>query len=234
MNLPPLNELYGQRSSFAPVMGMTQAYNYPPPPQLSTPYFNVPRSEQNQFLPLTSISQTLPTLNGPPSPQNRPHCEKCKGQKYGFTAYFHNTKIFHEPPHELLPWVERSYFLKNRLQSLLVTYTVQEFDPAYLRDIEIEVNNWRLQVEALVHEVGTWGNGSERVVTAVGEVHQWTKGMVKQLWDHVVGNQRLLMPKGRAKELVLEFRKGWERVWIGSAEHRRQFLLSQTCMPSFS
>jgi len=233
MNLPSLNELYGGIPYSTPGVGMSQAYTYPPPPHLSTQYFNNPRPEQNQFLPLTSISQTLPTLDGLPSPQSRPHCEKCKGQKYGFTAYFHNMKIFPEPPHELLPWVERSYHLKNRLQSLLVTYTVQDFDPAYLRDIEIEVNNWRLQVEVLVHEVGSWGNGSELVVSAIAEVHQWTKVMVKQLWDHVVGNQRLPMPKGRAKKLVLEFRKGWERVWVESAEHRRQFMVSQGGVPGF-
>jgi hypothetical protein len=96
------------------------------------------------------------------------------------------------------------------------------------------INGFRLQVEGLAHEVGSWGSGSESVVSAVTEVHQWSKGMVKQLWDHVVGIQRLQMPKGRAKELVLEFRKGWERVWIESAEHRRQFMMSQGYLSGFS
>src|ERR1700692_3638771 len=162
MNLPPLNELCKQDPFISPV-GMRHTYHYPPPPQLNTPYLDVPRSAQNDFPPLTSISSTLPSLDGPPLPEDRPQCAQCKGQKYGFTAYFHNTKIFPEPPHELLPWVERSYLLKNRLQSLLVTYTVHEFDPTYLHDIEIVINSFRLQVEALAHEVGSWGSGSERV-----------------------------------------------------------------------
>jgi hypothetical protein len=233
MNLPPLNELRKQDAFTSPV-GIHHTYHYPPPPQLNTPYLDVPRSAQNDFPPLTSISSTLPSLDGPPLPEGRPQCAECKGQKYGFTAYFHNTNIFPEPPHELLPWVERSYLLKNRLQSLLVTYTVHEFDPTYLHDIEIVINSFRLQVEGLAHEVGSWGSESERVVSAVTEVHQWSKGMVKQLWDHVVGIQRLPMPKGRAKELVLEFRKGWERVWIESAEHRRQFMMSQGYLSGFS
>lgn len=230
MNLPPLNDLYSQHP-FASSMGMHRAYNYPPPPpHLNSPYLDVPESEQNDFPPLSSMSTTLPSLERPPPPQIRPQCEQCKGQKYGFTAYFHNTKIFPEPPHELLPWVERSYHLKNRLQSLLISYTIQQFDPTYLHDIEIEINNWRLQVEGLAHEVGNWGSGSELVVNAVTEVFHWTKGIVKQLWNHVVGNQVLPMPKGRVKELVLEFRKRWERVWVESAEHRRHFMISQGCM----
>jgi hypothetical protein len=233
MNLPPLNELYKQHP-FTSSVGMHNKYNYSPLSQLNTPHLDVPRSAQNDFPQLRSISSTLPTLVGSPPPEGRPQCAHCKGQKYGFTAYFHNTKIFPEPPHALLPWVERSYLLKNRLQSLLLTYTVQEFDTAYLHDIENEINNFRLRVEGLVHEVSSWGSGSERVVKAVVEVHQWAEEMVKQLWDHVVGNQRLPMPTGRAKELVLEFRKGWERVWIGSAEHHQQFLTSQGCVAGFS
>ena len=227
MDLPPLNELYSQRPFSAP-MAMHRAYNYPPPPPpLDTPQFEVIRHQQNEFPPLTSISSTLPSLDGPSPPQSRPQCPQCKGQKYGFEAYFHNINIFPEPPHALLPWVERSYILKNRLQSLLVSYTVQQFERAYLQDIEIDINNWRLQVEAFAHEVASWGSGSERVVNAVKEVHQWSKTMVKQLWDHVVGNQMLPMPKGRVKEKLLEFRKGWEKVWVTSAEHQRQFMVSQ-------
>lgn len=225
MNLPSLNELYSQRP-FSTYMAMHRAYNYPPP-QLNTPQFEVPQHQQNEFPPLTSISSTLPSLDGPSPPQSRQQCPQCKGQKYGFEAYFHNINIFPEPPHALLPWVERSYLLKNRLQSLLVSYTVQQFERAYLQDIEIDINNWRLQVEAFAHEVASWGSGSERVVNAVKEVHQWSKTMVKQLWDHVVGNQMLPMPKGRVKEMLLEFRKGWEKVWVASAEHQRQFMASQ-------
>ncbi|PMD27840.1 hypothetical protein NA56DRAFT_653660 [Hyaloscypha hepaticicola] len=225
MNLPSLNELYNQRP-FSTYMAMHRAYNYPPP-QLNTPQFEVLQHQQNEFPPLTSISSTLPSLDGPSPPQSRQQCPQCKGQKYGFEAYFHNINIFPEPPHALLPWVERSYLLKNRLQSLLVSYTVQKFERAYLQDIEIDINNWRLQVEAFAHEVASWRSGSERVVNAVKEVHQWSKTMVKQLWDHVVGNQMLPMPKGRVKEMLLEFRKGWEKVWVASVEHQRQFMASQ-------
>ena len=225
MNLPPLNELYNQRPFSAP-RAMHRAYNYPPPPQLNTPQFEVPQHQQNVFPPLTSISSALPRLDSPSPPQSRQQCPQCKGQKYGFEAYFHNINIFPEPPHALLPWVERSYLLKNRLQSLLVSYTVQQFERAYLQDIEIDINNWRLQVEAFAYEVASWGSGSERVVNAVKEVHQWSKTIVKRLWDHVVGNQMLPMPKGRGKEMLLEFRKGWEKVWVASAEHQRQFMVS--------
>src|ERR1700743_2841728 len=33
-------------------------------------------------------------------------CPLCKGKKYGFSAYFHNLKIFPEPPHAILSLVE--------------------------------------------------------------------------------------------------------------------------------
>jgi hypothetical protein len=232
MNLPLLNELYSQRPFSSP-MAMHHAYNYPPPPRLSASYIDLARPEQNGFPSLTLISSTLPNLDESPLPQTRPQCAQCKGQKYGFTAYFHNSKVFSKPPHALLPWVERSYLVKNRLQSLLVTYAVQQFEPAYIRDIEVDISNWRLQVESLAHEVGSWGSGSELVVNAVTEIHQWSKDMVKQLWDHVVGIQMLPMPKGRVKELVLEFRRGWECVWVESAKHQRQFAESQGFATSF-
>lgn len=228
MNRVPFNELYSEPPFTSP-RNMHHAYSYPPPP-----YFDVPRFEQGCFPPPTSISSTLQNLDGYLPPSSRPQCAQCKGHKYNFTAYFHNKAIFPEPPHELIPWIQQSYLLKNRLQSLLITYFAQEVDPTLSQEIEIGINNWRLQVEALTQEVGTWGGGSEAVVSNVSGVHQWTMNMVKQLRNHVGGRQKLPLPKGRVKELVLEFRKGWERAWIASAEYQRGLMVPHGCSVGYS
>jgi hypothetical protein len=222
MNLPSLNKLY-IHDPFASVIGTIHPHDYLAQTNLNQPYLKAPPSEENHFPPLTSISSKFPNLEGVPSSPTQTACVQCKGHKFNFTAYFHNTKIFAEPPHHLLPWVERSYLLKNRLQSLLVTYALQVVDPSHFQDIEVEINTWGLQVDSLAHEVAGCGGGSGRVVSTVTEVHQWTKAIMKQLWEHVQGTQVLPMPKGRVKELVFECRKGWERVWIACAEQRHPF-----------
>jgi hypothetical protein len=220
MNLPPLNELYNQ-DPFASSVRTYTSHGLPLQGNSNQQYLDIPRSEENDFPPLTSISSTLPSLDAHSPLQSQPACIHCKGQKYSFTAYFHNAKIFPEPPHEVLHWVERSYILKNRLQSLLVTYALHTVEIDHIRDIEVEINNWAMRVDALAHEVGSCGSGSERILSALTEVHRWMKGMIEQLWKHVRGAQTLPMPKGRLKEVVLEFRKAWERVWIACAEHLR-------------
>jgi hypothetical protein len=218
MNLPPLSELYSH-GTFLGTAGTTHLNHLPVQTNQNRPYPNFPRTEENEFPPLTSISSTLPSFDVPLSPQNLPVCEQCKGQKYNFTAYFHNTKIFAEPPHHLLNCVERSYILKNQLQSLLVTYALQEVDPDHIQDIEVEINTWGTQVDSLAHEVASFWSRIDPVLNVVTEVHRWTKAMMKQIWEHVQGTQMLPMPKGRVKELVLAFRKGWEGVWIACAAH---------------
>lgn len=219
MDLPPLNELYNG-DSFTSPLKLHQTHTFSFQPNVDQSYLHVPRSDDNDFPPLASISSPLPSLDVHPSRQNHLMCAQCKGQKYSFTPYFHNTKIFPKPPHELLHWVERSYVLKNRLQSLLVTYAVHEVELDHVPSIGEEVNTWCTQVDSLAQEVWNFPSGSELVANLVRAVHEWTKAMMTQFWEHVRGIQMLPMPKGRVKELVLEFRKLWERVWIACAEQQ--------------
>lgn len=79
-------------------------------------------------------------------------CPRCKGQKYGFTAYFHNTRIFPEPPHELLRLIEKSYFLRDRLKSFLVTYTMRQVDSEQVVGIEDKINKWQQEIIVLMKE----------------------------------------------------------------------------------
>jgi len=110
---------------------------------------------------------------------------------------------------------------------MLVTYAVHEVELDHVPSIEEEVNTWGTQVDSLAQEIWNFPNGSELVVNLVRVVHEWTKVMMTQLWEHVRGIQMLPMPKGRVKQLVLEFRKLWERVWIACAEQQGQVLLAQ-------
>jgi hypothetical protein len=141
-------------------------------------------------------------------------CPQCKGQKYSFTAYFHNTAIFSLPPHELLAFADYAYILKDRLKSLLITYAMHETDDGCLPRIEMDIKMWGQQVESLARDVEEFATGFEQVGIEVQGVVEWTQGMMRRLWEHVLGVRILEVPKGRTKELVLEFRKGWERVWL--------------------
>jgi hypothetical protein len=142
-----------------------------------------------------------------------PICPLCKGQKYGFTAYFHNPKIFSEPPHELLPLIEKSYALKNRLKSLLVTYIMRDLEDGGVQDAEKEVLAWSQMVDELLCEVVASAPGFGLEMRPLEEVRVWTKEMVKQVRESICGRQKLEMPKGRLVVLLLEFRKLWESVW---------------------
>jgi hypothetical protein len=137
----------------------------------------------------------------------------CKGQKYGFTAYFHNPKIFPEPPHELLPLIEQSYVLKNRLKSLLVTYIMRGLEPGGVQEAENEATVWTQLVEDLLSEVVASAAGFELDLRTLEEVRKWTRELTRQIRDSLVGRQKLEMPKGRLLVLLLEFRKLWEGVW---------------------
>jgi hypothetical protein len=137
----------------------------------------------------------------------------CKGQKYGFTAYFHNPKIFPEPPHELLPLIEESYVLKNRLESLLVTYIMRGLEPGGVQEAKNEASVWSQLVKDLLSEVVASAVGFELDLRPLEEVRKWTREMTRQIRDSLVGRQKLEMPKGRLLILLLEYRKLWEGVW---------------------
>ncbi|KAF8853151.1 hypothetical protein BDZ45DRAFT_564576, partial [Acephala macrosclerotiorum] len=136
----------------------------------------------------------------------KPSCTYCKGRRYDYTAYFHNTNVFAEPPHELLTLVEESYVQKNRLQSLLINYVLRAIQQEDIEQIQKDLEAWEIQVHNLV---ATIGDGD-----ALASLRSRTSRMKTQIWEHVVGMQKMEMWPGRSKELVSEFRKLWETVWV--------------------
>ena len=181
---------------------------YPLPHSIPQPYSKVETPPSHTFT--SPISNAFTGLSF-----REPLCPICKGQLYNFTAYFHNHKVFPSPPHELLSLIEKSYILKNRLQSLLVTYVTHDFDRTYLKDVKGEIYSWNEEVEGLVNEVLSSFAGYQAHSWPLGDVRYWTKWTMTQLAEHVDGIKRMEMPKGRLKALLLEFRKIWERVWVG-------------------
>lgn len=156
-----------------------------------------------------------------------PPCPLCKGQKYGFTAYFHNPNIFPEPPHDLLPFVEKSYILKNRLKSLLVTYIMRELELDGLHEAEKEVLLWRQLVEGLLSDVASSATGFELSLRPMEEVRKWTEEMTRQIRESIERGQKLEIRKGTLITLLLEFRKLWEGVWKGYLLDRMRNSASQ-------
>ncbi|KAG9247205.1 hypothetical protein BJ878DRAFT_398564, partial [Calycina marina] len=145
-------------------------------------------------------------------------CLQCKGQRYGFTNYFHNPKIFPEAPHHLLHLVEQSYFLRDRLKSLLVSYAMRDLEVEYLQSIESEVQAWAHGVAVFSNHVLCSATLFELRMRPLVELKRWTEEMRKQLLEHVRGQKRLEMPKGRLQVLLGEFRRAWELVWVGYLE----------------
>ncbi|ESZ96642.1 hypothetical protein SBOR_3009 [Sclerotinia borealis F-4128] len=158
----------------------------------------------------SSASDALP----PPSPVRAPLCPQCKGHKYGFTPYFHNTKIFPEPPHELLILVEQSYFLRNRLKSLLINYVTRRVDNDRLEVITNEIVEWKSRVECLAREVLISSMGFELNTKGLESVKEWAADLVRRLSNHVHGIERMELRKEDQKELLIEFKKLWEVVWM--------------------
>ncbi|KAE8441715.1 hypothetical protein EG329_004544 [Mollisiaceae sp. DMI_Dod_QoI] len=173
----------------------------PAPPAYCLP---TPEMQDSQPLHVTSISPTITdsakTLLAPKS------CLYCRGRRYDYTAYFHNTKVFAEPPHELLTLVEESYVQKNRLQSLLINYALRDIQEDNIEQIQKELTTWEAQVHNLATAVGD--------TDALLHLRSWASKMMQQLWEHVSGLQKMEMPPGRSKEFVSEFRKLWEAVWV--------------------
>lgn len=183
----------------------------PPPPRYPTPpesnYFISPQpSFYDAASPCTPEAFPIST----PIP---PLCIQCKGNKYGFTAYFHNLKIFPEPPHHLLHLVEQSYFLRDRLKSLLVTYAMRPLETDQTQGIEDEIQAWSREVVCFSNHVLCSATMFELRVRPLDEVKRWTFEMSKQLADHIRGDKKLEMPKGRLQVLLVEFRRAFELVW---------------------
>src|SRR5271168_4302051 len=132
-----------------------------PTPQSGPPSETPP--DPNSPTPLASELTTLSLI--------APRCPLCKGEKYGFTAYFHNANIFSEPPHDLIRMVEKSYVLRNRLKSVLITYAMHDVEQDRVEIIMEEIDNWGQQVGCLIDEVVASAAGFELGQQAVEVVH---------------------------------------------------------------
>ncbi|KAH7418083.1 hypothetical protein BKA64DRAFT_187773 [Cadophora sp. MPI-SDFR-AT-0126] len=149
-----------------------------------------------------------------------PKCPQCKGKSFDFTAYFHNPRIFASPPHELLDLVERSYILKNRLHSILVTYILHDLrDDHMMQDVRSDIHDWVRQVTNLAAEARKDLGKADGVEDGLAGVKAWTEGTANQLGEHLelFKGQKMEVPKGWKKEVLSEFRKQWEKVWIACA-----------------
>lgn len=179
--------------------------------------FNHPSSLQPQ--------EVLPEQNSPQLSSEltvlslkAPSCPQCQGQKYDFTAYFHSLKFFPSPPHSLRLFVEKAYILKNKLQSLLITYCMRAVEAENLPNIESEIQSWVMQVGELAKDVLERDHSMWQLVE---QAQTWTMEMARMLWDHVRGADRLVnegMGKRRMRELVSGFRKVWEEVWVALSQ----------------
>jgi len=213
--LPSHSRLFGDYQ----IGGNSRARAFEPVPESP---FTVPLNFSNHGLPSSSQdSSTSPPVNELASFSLRPpKCPQCKGKRFDFTAYFHNPKFFHSPPHELLDLVERSYILKNRLQSILVTYIVN--DPRgdhMMQDVRADILDWVCHVANLSAEVSQSLGHADGVEVALAGVKLWTEGMANRLGEHLerCNGQKMEVPKGWRKEVLSDSRKQWEKVWIACA-----------------
>ena len=170
----------------------------------------------------TPLASELATLSFKQQP-----CPLCKGQKYGFTAYFHNTKVFSKPPHELLAMVEKSYLLKNRLKSLLVTYGMREVEQYQLQEVEGDIAAWSQQVHDLISEVISSAVEFALDLQWLEKVQTWTKDVTKQLREKIWLEDEMEMPNGSLDEVLQGFRKAWEGVWKGYMNDRTRISITE-------
>lgn len=214
-----------------PVFQDLQSFNFPPTP-LSPPS---PPTSPTSFV--TQLDEENLPVIGPcqiVSPSSEPVtlslradlCQLCKGKKYGFTSYFHNTKIFFEPPHEILPVVEESYVLRDRLKSLLVTYAMREVEDDQAQNIETQILNWGYSVGMLADEVvaSACNAGFALGLDRLDNVRKWRDIIVEEARYYASRNAAVKMPSGRLAALMLEYRKVWEAVWIGYLQDRKATL----------
>lgn len=150
-------------------------------------------------------------------------CPSCKGKKYGFTAYFHNTKIFSEPPHEILSVVEESYILRDNLKSLWVTYAMRELGEDEFEGTRAQIARWQFRVGILIDEVVALAcnAGFSLNPDGIEEVRKWKDTVADELRYYVSEKLKTQMPSGRLAVLMLEYRKVWEAVWIGYLQDRK-------------
>lgn len=150
-------------------------------------------------------------------------CHFCKGKKYGFTAYFHNHAIFPEPPHDILHLVEESYVLRDRLKSLLITYTMRRVEYEEVETVMGHIHTWDFAVGALTDEVMSSASNSGFVLhlAPLDDVRKWKDAIVNELRYYVSGQTQIKLPKERLTTLMFEYRKVWEATWIGYMHDRR-------------
>lgn len=197
----------------------------PPPPY--SPYVTSPPPDQQQQvhrqLSLASLSPPLSEIassSGSQLPQNQKQsCPSCRGNRYDYTSYFHNSRIFSSPPHQLLPFIEESYVLKNLLQSLLFNYVVRSERDESSEMVKLSLEAWNAKVEGLLIRVraelvGRATNGMAEVEEAMSKLRAGVQNIVTLIWLHISGERRMDMSPARMKEVVCEFRKLWEAVWV--------------------
>ncbi|KUJ23445.1 uncharacterized protein LY89DRAFT_755348 [Mollisia scopiformis] len=182
--------------------------------------FYTPKTENNVAQPLDVVSLSSPIAEIAATALNPQSCMYCRGKRYDYTAYFHNTNIFSEPPHELLKLVEESYLQKNRLQSLLINYALREIPQDSMEQARKGMEAWETEVNNLTMTIGS--------NEALEQLRSWSSDMMRQLWQHVLGVQKMKMPPGRTKELTSQFRKLWEVVWIRCVSMKCSILQEET------
>jgi len=147
-------------------------------------------------------------------PLSHEKCPQCKGKTYSFTSYFHNPKVFKHPPHELLTFIETSYALKDRLHSLLSNFVSRQVDCEDIAEAEFLVNNWETDVFQLAKAVEEYSKECGHVKDFLEEAMNWSKELGRQIVGNLQGNRGPETPNGGLKEVLSEFRKKWERVWV--------------------
>ncbi|CZR51605.1 uncharacterized protein PAC_01482 [Phialocephala subalpina] len=204
MATPATTFLYGHDLFSNFQLGLSRPTCTDEPTQAPPTYYTAPL-EQHYYQEL-DVAKPSPPINelAATSLTTKPSCAHCKGRR-DYTAYFHNSKIFAEPPHELLKLVE-AYVQKNRLESLLINYVLRAIEQDDIEQIQKNLEVWETQVHNLA---ATIGDGE-----ALSNLRSWTSRTKRQLWEHVVGIQKMEMWPGKSKELVSEFRKLWEAVWV--------------------
>ena len=101
-----------------------------------------------------------------------------------------------------------------------MTYAMRALDTD-LTQAENEIHAWQREVACFANHVLCSAVLFELRVRPLDEVKRWSNEMSKQLTDHVRGDKKLEMPKGRLRVLLMEFRRAWELVWIGFLDDER-------------
>ncbi|KAF7870386.1 hypothetical protein EAF04_004132 [Stromatinia cepivora] len=198
-----ITSFYSPANSLYEPDGTSTIASTPPMPGIQ------PVNGSSSSLQPSSASQ----LSHPSQQTIAPPCPQCKGHKYGFTPYFHNTDIFPEPPHDLLMFVEQTYLLRNRLKSLMINYVTRRVDNSRLEVISNEIVEWKGRVECLAREILISSMGFELNTEGLEAVNDWAAEVVQRLNNHVHGIVRMELSNEDQKGLLIDFKKLWEVVW---------------------